>query len=137
MTPGAATCVRAAVRRGCAAGDGGSGTVLVLTVAVLVVLAGALLAALASVAVARHRAAGVADLAALAAADRAHLGAGEACAVAEQVAAAAGASVVACRLAGDVAEVTAQVRPVGRLGELGAATGRARAGPLEPGAGAR
>ena len=117
-------------------GDTGSGTVLVLTVAVLVVLAGIVLAALAAVAVARHRAAGVADLAALAAADHAHLGAGAACAVAEQVASAAEASVVACRLIGDVAEVTAQVRPAGRLGELGAATGRARAGPLgtEPGA---
>lgn len=118
-------------------GDRGSGTVLVLTVAVLVVLTATVLAALASVAVARHRAAGVADLAALAAADRAHLGAEEACAVAERVATAAGASVVRCRVAGDVAQVTAQVRPAGRLGELGAATGRARAGPLEPGPGAR
>jgi secretion/DNA translocation related TadE-like protein len=87
------------------------------------------------VGVARHRAAGVADLAALAAADRAHLGAGRACAVAEGVAAAAGASLLGCRLDGPVAEVTAQVRPVGRLGELGAATARARAGPLDPPAG--
>lgn len=111
-------------------GDRGSGTVLVLTVAVLVVLAGTVLSSLAAVAVARHRAAGAADLAALAAADRVHLGEGEACAAAEQVASAAGASVLTCRLVGDLAEVTAQVRPAGRLGELGAATGRARAGPL-------
>ena len=115
-----------------ARGDAGSGTVLVLVVAALVVLAGTVLASLGAVAVARHRASGVADLAALAAAASAHLGPQEACAAADRVASAAGAILRDCRLTGDVAMVTAQVRPPGRLGELGAATSTARAGPLEP-----
>lgn len=114
--------------------DAGSGTVLVMVVAALVVLAGTVLALLGAVAVARHRAAGVADLAALAAAASAHLGQQEACGSADRVASAAGASLQDCRLTGDVAVVTAQVRPPGRLGELGAASATARAGPLEPGA---
>jgi hypothetical protein len=45
------------------------------------------------------------------------------------VAIAAGADLLSCRLDGAVAEVVAVVRPTGWLGELGAATARARAGP--------
>ena len=109
--------------------DTGSGTVLVLAAASVLLLVGMLLASLAAVGVARHRAASVADLSALAAASSAHLGNAAACAVAADVADRSSARLLECRLRGDVVEVVASVRPPGRLGELGSATARARAGP--------
>lgn len=111
-------------------GDGGVGTVLVLIVAGLVALAGSTATALAAVAVARQRAAAVADLAALAAAQHALEGEAVACAWAARTAAADGGTLRRCLLAGDVADVVAEVRPPGPLGELGSATARARAGPV-------
>ncbi|MFB7424687.1 Rv3654c family TadE-like protein [Streptomyces hydrogenans] len=73
---------------------------------------------------ARHRAGGAADLAALAAADRALWGEAEACAAAGRVAAAQGAELVRCGVAGAEAEVTARV-----VRGAWAPTVRARAGP--------
>jgi secretion/DNA translocation related TadE-like protein len=117
----------------CPAGEQGSATLLVLALSTVVVLIGAVLASLGAVAVARHRAASVADLAALAAASRVLDGPGPACDAARSVAASSGGTLTECRLAGAIAEVTAQVRPPGRLGHLGSATARARAGPAGDG----
>lgn len=111
-------------------GDGGVATVLVLSLALVLALVGGLAASLAAVAVARQRSAAVADLAALAGAARAVDGPAAACARAEQLAADNGATLLSCRLVGSVAEVVAQVRPAGPLGRLGAASARARAGPV-------
>lgn len=116
--------------RGCR-GDAGVAGVLVLCLAVVVASCGAVLSSLGAVAVARHRAAGVADLAALSAAQRALAGQGPACAAAARTADAAAARLVSCTLTGDVALVVAEVRPPGWLGSLGAARGRARAGPAQ------
>ncbi len=89
----------------------------------LCVVFGAVLALGQAVAV-RHRAGGAADLAALAAADRALWGEAEACAAAGRVAAAQGAELVRCRVAGAEAEVTARVVRGPFAPEV-----RARAGP--------
>ena len=110
-------------------GESGAAAVLILALAGVLTLVGATSASLAAVAVARQRAAAVADLSALAAAERALLGQGAACARAGRVAQLAGARLRSCTLTGDVADVVAEVRPPGRLGQLGVATARARAGP--------
>ena len=110
--------------------DSGVATVLILTLAVVLTLVAGLAVSLAAVAVARQRAAAVADLAALAAAAQVVDGPRAACARAERLAADSGATGVDCRLVGSVAEVVAQVRPAGPLGRLGAASARARAGPV-------
>jgi secretion/DNA translocation related TadE-like protein len=115
-----------------ARGDDGAAAVLVLAIAALVALLAATTAAVAAVGVARQRAAAVADLAALAAARHALEGPAVACGWALRLAAADGAELVGCQVRGDVVEVVAQVRPPGRLGVLGAVTGRARAGPADP-----
>lgn len=123
-------------------GDEGSASVLVLALCSLLALVGAVLVALGAVAVARHRAGAAADSAALAAAARALGGEQQACASAAAVVRASGATLLSCALHGDAAEVTVEVRPPGRLGQLGAAHARARAGPAPgslgpvPGAGA-
>jgi secretion/DNA translocation related TadE-like protein len=114
------------VSRSC---DRGSATVLVLALCAVVVLAGSTAATLGAVAVARHRAAAAADLAALAAAARVAEGPA-ACAAADRVARSHGAGLVACRPAGWEVVVETSVRPPGVLGGLGAATARARAGPV-------
>lgn len=111
-------------------GDAGVATILVLATASVLVLVGAVTASSAAVAVARQRAAAAADLSALAAAERAWEGHLTACARAEAVAERVDATVTSCRLEGDVVTVVARVRPPGLLGRMGAATGRARAGPL-------
>lgn len=110
-------------------GDRGAAAVLVLAMGAVLTLAGATTSAVAAVAVARQRAAAVADLAALAAAQRALEGQTAACTRAASIAAANGGTLLGCRLDGDVAEVVALVRPPGRLGQLGSASARARAGP--------
>ncbi|MDX6275440.1 MAG: hypothetical protein QOJ92_2650 [Frankiales bacterium] len=75
----------------------GSGTVLLLVSAGLLLLAVLVALGLGSVTLARHRAQSAADLAALAAADRLGRGpAGEPCRVASQVAAANGVRVESC-----------------------------------------
>lgn len=111
--------------------DAGAGTIIVLVAASVLVLVAMVLTSLAAVGVARHRAASVADLAALAAASSSHLGGGAACAAAAEIAQRSAARLVDCRLVGDRAEVVASVRPPGRLGELGAASARAHAGPAQ------
>lgn len=113
-------------------GDAGIAGVLVLLLAVVVASVGALLATLAAVGVARHRAAGVADLSALAGAQQALAGPSAACAAAARTAAAGAAALLDCQVSGDQVEVVVEVRPPGPLGDLGAATGRARAGPSQP-----
>jgi len=110
-------------------GDAGVAALLVLSLSGVLTLVGAGSAALAAVAVARQRAAAAADLSALAAAERALLGRDVACHRAGEVAHLAGARVRTCSLGGDVAEVVTEVRPPGRLGLLGTASSRARAGP--------
>lgn len=113
--------------------DRGAGAVLVLGMAALLALIASTATALVAVAVVRQRAAAVADLAALAAAQHALEGPVVACGWAGRTTAADAGRLVSCRLDGDVAEVTVEVRPPGPLGELGAARSRARAGPA-PGA---
>lgn len=110
-------------------GDAGVAGVLVLALAGVLMLAGAVSASLAAVAVARQRAASAADLSALAAAEQALLGQRAACARAGRVAQAVGARLRTCTLTGSIAEVEVQVRPPGRIGQLGQASARARAGP--------
>lgn len=111
-------------------GDDGVAGVLVLSLACVLALVGALGANLAAVAVARQRAAAVADLAALAAAARVLDGPAVACARAVRLATDNGGRLTSCSVAGDVAIVVAEVRPAGPLGSLGAASARARAGPV-------
>jgi secretion/DNA translocation related TadE-like protein len=79
--------------------------------------------------IARHRAAGAADAAALTAALHAIDGPGAACANAAALARVNGATVTRCTLTGTISEVVVSVRLPGPLAALGAATGRARAGP--------
>lgn len=110
-------------------GDRGAGAVLVLGMAALLTLVSATAASLIAVAVVRQRAAAVADLAALAAAQHALEGPSVACGWAGRITAADAGRLLSCRLAGDVADVTVEVRPSGPLGRLGAARSRARAGP--------
>jgi secretion/DNA translocation related TadE-like protein len=106
--------------------------VLVLGVLAVVLLMAGTAVAVTAVGVARARAASAADLAALAAASRVVSGPASACAAARSTARAVGASLTSCRLSGAVVDVVAVVRPGGLLGEIGTATGRARAGPVAP-----
>jgi secretion/DNA translocation related TadE-like protein len=103
--------------------DEGFVTVAVVGLAAVLVAVSALLATLGAVAVARHRAASAADLAALAAAG--HVLDGTACEAAREVARAAGAELTDCRPEGTTVLVVAAVR----VGALGTARARARAGP--------
>ena len=111
-------------------GDAGVAGVLVMALASVLALVGALSSTLAAVAVARQRAAGVADLAALAAAGLALEGPAVACGRASALARRNGGRLTSCRLDGEQVEVVAEVQPAGVLGGLGAATARARAGPV-------
>src|SRR4051794_16510323 len=114
-------------------GERGSATVWTVALAGLLAALGAVVVLVGSAVVARHRAGAAADLAALAAAGSAVQGDPGACSVAEQVAAANGATVDSCSVsAAAVVELRVHV-PV-RLGPLGvaAARGRARAGPAPP-----
>ncbi|WP_285240377.1 Rv3654c family TadE-like protein [Pseudarthrobacter sp. MEB009] len=106
----------------------GSGTMLALGLAVVVMLATALVLLLAQSAVLASRAAAAADLAALAAAD-AHRGitAGDPCAAAAVVAARHAAALLSCLPRPDLSvEVRTEML---RRTLLGPATGHARAGP--------
>jgi secretion/DNA translocation related TadE-like protein len=106
----------------------GSGTVLAAALGLVVMMVIAVVLLLAQSAVMASRAASAADLAALAAADAARgLTSGPACAVAAEVAIRHGARVVDCHVgSGETVEVRTELeaRTV-----VGAATGRARAGP--------
>ena len=112
-----------------APGDQGVASVFVLALAAVLALLGAGSASLAGVAVARQRAASAADLSALAAAEGVLEGQSAACARARRVAALVGAELVTCSIAGDTVDLVVEVRPAGRLGRLGTASARARAGP--------
>jgi secretion/DNA translocation related TadE-like protein len=107
------------------------GFVAVATAGLVLVLVcvAALLASLGAVAVARHRAASAADLAALAAAQHVLEGQVVACRRAQQVADAQGAALRFCVVDGQEVSVEVTVRPAGRIGELGPARARAKAGP--------
>lgn len=110
--------------------DAGAASILVLAVLmVALVLAGGV-GGLSGVVLARHRAAAAADLAALAGADvLAGRAPGDACAAADEVAGANGARLGSCAPEGADLLVSALVVPPGPLAALGSATGRARAGP--------
>lgn len=106
----------------------GAGTVLALGLGLVVIMATALTVLLAQSAVLASRAAAAADLAALAAADAARgITLGEPCAVAERVADRNNARVLSCS-EGDGGTVQVSLELLTST-FLGAATGRARAGP--------
>lgn len=109
--------------------DRGSASVLVLALLAVLSLVGATAVSIALALVTRHRADAAADLAALAAASRALDGPAHACREAGSVAADNGARLSACTFEGDVAVVTVEVDPPGRLAAFGPARTRARAGP--------
>lgn len=90
----------------------------------------AVLVWLGSAALTRHRATGAADLAALAAASHARTGSQAACAKAALVGERMHVRIRSCRLSGWDALVEVVARPPGLLGNLGAASARARAGPV-------
>nr|WP_306968163.1 Rv3654c family TadE-like protein [Arthrobacter oryzae] len=106
----------------------GSGTVLAAGLALVVITAMAVMLLLAQSAVLASRAASAADLAALAAADALRgISSGEPCTVAAEVAARHAATVLGCTEgAGQTIEVRTELA---ERSLLGAATGRARAGP--------
>lgn len=106
----------------------GSGTVLAAGLGMVVVLAMSVLLLLAQSAVMASKAAAAADLAALAAADALRgVTTGEPCAAAAAVADQHGARLISCAEGGDQSvEVRTQLAD---STILGAATGRARAGP--------
>ncbi len=110
--------------------DEGTAGVLVLAMVLVLVAVGSVVTGLASVAVARQRAASAADLSALAAAAASLDGPAAACRRATELAAQVAARLVSCTLDGDVADVVAEVRPAGAVGRFGAASARARAGPV-------
>jgi secretion/DNA translocation related TadE-like protein len=82
--------------------------------------------------VARHQAESAADLAALAGAAGAVAGEQYACAQARRVTDRMRVQLAACQMNGLDVLVEATAQPRGWLGGLGAATGRARAGPIAP-----
>lgn len=112
--------------------DDGVATVLVLGLASVLVLLGCVTAALGAVAVARQRAASAADLSALAAAEAVLQGPAVACRRAAALAHRVGAELSGCTVAGDEVDVLVAIRPPGVVGRLGAASARARAGPVAP-----
>ena len=114
-------------------GEAGVATVLVLSLAAVLVLLGAVTSGVAAVAVARSRASSVADLSALAAAAVVLEGSAAACGRAERLAAQAAARLASCTVEGEQVQVVAVVRPPGLLGRIGVASARARAGPVEEG----
>lgn len=119
--------MRCAFRRR-ASGEDGFGAPLVLALAMVLCVLGAVLAAAGTVTAVRHRAEAVADLAALAAAAHALEGEPAACGAARRLAEEQGSVLVACRLDGLDAVVTAGVTPPGGLAALGMLHGVARAG---------
>jgi secretion/DNA translocation related TadE-like protein len=108
--------------------DGGSATVLALTVAGLVAAAAAMTAIAASAIAVRHRAGFAADAAALAAA--AGLDGLAPCSAARRLAELNGADLSGCSVTGSVVTVSVRVAPTGVLRWLGAATAHARAGQI-------
>ena len=112
-------------------GDRGGVTVVACVGVMVLLLVTGLVVYLGTAALARQRAENGADLAALAGAARLLRGVQVACAAADRVAAANGVSVTGCAADGLdlLVEVTAEVAGGGLVGA--AATGRARAGPVD------
>jgi secretion/DNA translocation related TadE-like protein len=110
--------------------DRGSGTIYVLAMTAVVVLLTLAGLALGQALIARHRAAAAADLSAISAASRVLDGPISACKTASLVARSQGARLITCRIDGEVAEVTVEVRS-GLLSAHYPAKGAARAGPGE------
>lgn len=109
-------------------GDRGSATVMVVAFAGVLLLVGCALGVVASM-VHRHRIAqSAADLSALAGAVEAR-GGGDPCGVADRVARANHAALVACRLVGSEVSVEVRVRGPRWLGQPHDLHARARAGP--------
>ena len=108
--------------------DDGFASLVVLGLAVVLCVVGAALAAAGTVTAARHRAEALADLGALAAAAHAAEGEPAACRAALRLLEEQGSVLVACRLDGLDAVVTAGVSPPGRLASFGTLHGVARAG---------
>jgi secretion/DNA translocation related TadE-like protein len=106
----------------------GSATVLVVTLAGVLVLLGAALAVATAMVVAHRSAQSAADLAALAGA-RGVASGDDGCAVASRVAADNGARVTACAVVGRVVDVSVDVRGPHWLGQTGDLAARSRAGP--------
>jgi len=119
----------------------GSGTLIMLAVAMLLLSVGLVAVLWAAVSTAQHRAAAAADLVALSAAQAVRAG-DDPCAAARRIAALQAAELSDCRLEGEVVSVVTGVRA--ELGSLGRplVTVAARAGPVgqpsgdEPSAGA-
>lgn len=110
--------------------DAGAASILVLAVLMVALVLVGGVGGLSGVVLARHRATAAADLAALAGADvLAGRAPGDACAAAAEVAGANGARLGSCAPEGADLLVSALVVPPGPLAALGSATGRARAGP--------
>lgn len=113
-------------------GQQGSGTLLLVFVAMLVLAAGLVAVLWCAVSVGRHRAAAAADLAALSAAQVVQGGpGGEApCQVAGRIAVMHDAELVGCTVDGETVQVVTGVRV--ELGSLGSprVAARARAGPV-------
>ncbi len=109
--------------------DRGSGTLLVLWVALLVLAVGIALAAVSAVRVAQARAASAADLGALAGAAAAQRG-DDACARARAIARRGGSAATACHVADDgVVEVSVEVPLGGAMRRFGPVRADAKAGP--------
>jgi secretion/DNA translocation related TadE-like protein len=112
--------------------DRGSGTVLAITVVLVILAAGGLAAALAQAVEVRHRAAVAADAGAIAAASRLADGTSGACAVAARVVSADRADLQSCTAVGSVVTVTVQVAAkLPWLGPVQTVRLNARAGPAE------
>ncbi|MEU3452461.1 Rv3654c family TadE-like protein [Micromonospora sp. NPDC006766] len=112
------------------AADRGGATVLLLAVGLVFVLVGLFGAALGSARVARQQARNAADFGALAGAGRALEGDGAACGRADELVRANGGRLVACRLDGLDAVVTAEVGVSPLPGLVRTATVTSRAGPV-------
>lgn len=110
--------------------DRGSASVWAAGGIAAVLLVVGLIVGLGSAAATRHRADSAADLAALAAAAHATAGSDRACERARWVARRMRVELSACRLAGWDVEVEITAQPPDLLLGFGAATARARAGPV-------
>ena len=111
--------------------ESGSATLLVLSMAGVLVLLGAALAVVAAM-VAAHRAAqAAADLAALAGASGAAEGR-DGCAAAAEVAAANRADLIDCSVTGRIVDLRVEVAGPHWLGQTGDLVARSRAGPAGP-----
>lgn len=110
--------------------EDGSGTVLVLTLVMLLFAAGGTVALVGAATAARHRAETAADLAALSAASAAANGEAAPCAVGRRVARANGAVLVRCVIDGPRVQIAVTLQPRGPLAGMPPARAQARAGPV-------